>query len=104
MTTGPRSAEPAPTTDASSAPMGAAEGVVSALRPEPQGGDGRRTVGWHVMRALNARTTPTVRSWCVCGRNLGAVGYTAGGQLIDDHEDHRANCPEQASQEDRRAA
>ncbi|WP_329382121.1 hypothetical protein OG625_18730 [Streptomyces sp. NBC_01351] len=40
----------------------------------------------------------------MCGRNLGSVGYAAGGNLIADHEQHRATCSEQAPQDDRRAA
>ncbi|MEV6680878.1 hypothetical protein AB0N09_29040 [Streptomyces erythrochromogenes] len=104
MTTRPRSAEPTPTPDGSGAPKVVAEGVPSALRPDPRPGDGRRIVGWLVMRAPNAGTTPTVRSWCVCGRNLGAVGYGAGGHLIAEHKAHRDVCPEQAAEDDRRAA
>lgn len=97
-------AEPAATADASSAPKDAAEGVVTALRPDPHPGDGRRIVGWLVMRTPKPGGTPTVRSWCVCGRNLGATGYAASGQLIADHKDHRTTCSERAPQEDRRAA
>ncbi|WP_245239962.1 hypothetical protein [Streptomyces erythrochromogenes] len=104
MTTHPRSAELTLAADGSGAPRVVAEGVPSARRSGPRPGDGRRIVGWLVMRAPNAGTTPRVRSWCVCGRNLGAVGYGAGGRLIADHKAHRDVCPEQAAEEDRRAA
>lgn len=104
MTTSPRSAEPTPPPAGSGAPKVVAEGVLSALRSDAHGDDGRRIVGWLVMRAPKPGGTPTVRSWCVCGRNLGSVGYAAGGNLIADHEQHRATCSEQAPQDDRRAA
>ncbi|MCX5608245.1 hypothetical protein OHB39_11795 [Streptomyces sp. NBC_00047] len=102
--TGQHPAKPAAKPDGSGAPKDVAEGAITNPRPDPHPGDGRRIVGWLVMRAPKPGGTPTVRSWCVCGRNLGATGYPAGGSLIADHDDHRATCPEQVPQEDRRAA
>ncbi|WP_405569389.1 hypothetical protein OG317_11970 [Streptomyces sp. NBC_01167] len=38
-------------------------------------------------------TTPSVRSWCSCGRNLVAFGQRKAAALIADHTQHRTVCP-----------
>ncbi|WP_327384444.1 hypothetical protein [Streptomyces sp. NBC_01207] len=104
MTTRPRSAEPAPTPDGSSAPKVAAEGVPPALRSDPSGDDGRRPVAWLHINAPGRGITPSVRSWCACGRDLFAAGLVRALALIDDHEQHRTHCPYITPQEGRKAA
>ncbi|MFD9572895.1 hypothetical protein ACFWBI_24005 [Streptomyces sp. NPDC059982] len=93
MTTGPGPAEPAPAPDASGAPKVVAEGVPSAVRPDPRADDGRRPVAWLHINAPGPGVTPTVRSWCACGRDLFAAGQTRALDLIADHERHRTACP-----------
>ncbi|OOQ50851.1 hypothetical protein AFM16_16455 [Streptomyces antibioticus] len=85
-------------------PTGAArKGVVSALRPDPQTGDGRYPVAWlHIAAPRGA--TPTATSTCACGRNRSAVGRTRVPALIADHTAHRDTCPLRNSEEGREAA
>ncbi|WP_234321333.1 hypothetical protein [Streptomyces katrae] len=104
MTTHPRSAEPAPTPDGSSAPKVVAEGVPSALRSDPRWDDGRRPVAWLHINAPGRGVTPSVRSWCACGRDLFAAGQWRALALIADHEHHRAVCSHITPQEGRKAA
>ncbi|MFD9724261.1 hypothetical protein [Streptomyces sp. NPDC059072] len=105
MTTGPRSAEPASAPDASSAPKVVAEGVLSALRSDPRWDDGRRPVAWLHISAPGRGVTPSVRSWCACGRDLFAAGQRRALALIADHEQHRTDCQRISTpQEGRKAA
>ncbi|MFJ1864093.1 hypothetical protein ACIOD1_05630 [Streptomyces sp. NPDC088097] len=92
MTTGPRPAEHAPTPDERGAPKVVAEGVRSSVRPGPRGDDGRRPVAWLHITAPGRGVTPSVRSWCVCGRDLFAAGQARALALIADHEQHRTAC------------
>ncbi|MET9695599.1 hypothetical protein ABZY31_01535 [Streptomyces sp. NPDC006529] len=101
--TGPRSAEPAPTPDGSGAPKVVAEGVLSSLRPDPHGDDGRRPIAWLHISAPGRGTTPTVRSWCSCGRDLFAAGQSRALALITDHVHHRALCTLRVPQEGKAA-
>jgi hypothetical protein len=100
----PRTAEPAAPSTGHSAPKDAArKGVPTALRPDPQTGDGRYPVAWlHIVAPHGA--TPTATSKCLCGRDRSAVGHRRVLALIADHEDHRENCPFRASPEGRTAA
>ncbi|MFD3538053.1 hypothetical protein ACFWUQ_00920 [Streptomyces sp. NPDC058662] len=102
MTTGPRSAEPTPATDGSGAPKVVAEGVLPALRSDPSRDDGRRFVAWLHITAPGRGATPSVRSWCVCGRNLFAAGQRRALALIADHAAHRDVCP--SRDQERKAA
>ncbi|MET9597853.1 hypothetical protein [Streptomyces sp. NPDC006459] len=104
MTTGPRSAEPAPATDGSGAPKVVAGGVPSALRSDPRWDDGRRPVAWLHINAPGRGVTPSVRSWCARGRDLFAAGQRRALALIADHDQHRTVCPHIAPQEGRKAA
>ncbi|MFE1871552.1 hypothetical protein ACFW9N_11700 [Streptomyces sp. NPDC059496] len=105
MTTGPRSAEPTPTPDGSSAPKVAAEGVPPALRPDPRSDDRRRPVAWlHIVAPPSYSASPSVRSWCSCGRDIFTAGLVRALALIDDHEQHRTLCPHITPQEGRKAA
>ncbi|MFD6891344.1 hypothetical protein [Streptomyces sp. NPDC059957] len=105
MTTGTRSAEPTPATDASGAPKVVAEGVPSALRSDLCWDDGRRPVAWLRITAPGRGVTPSVRSWCACGRDLFAAGQRRALALIADHEQHRTACPHiTPAQEGRKAA
>lgn len=92
MTTGPRSAEPTLATGRIGAPKVVAEGVVSALRSDPCWDDGRRPVAWLHLAAPGRGATPSVRSWCACGRDLFAAGQRRALALIADHEQHRTLC------------
>ncbi|WP_327386664.1 hypothetical protein [Streptomyces sp. NBC_01207] len=87
-------AEPAPTPTGSSAPKVVAEGVPSSVRPDPHADDGRRPVAWlHIVAPPSYGATPSVRSWCSCGRDIFAAGLVRALALIDDHEQHRTTCP-----------
>ncbi|MHA5050281.1 hypothetical protein [Streptomyces sp. SD15] len=84
-------------------PKGGAEGVLSALGPNPQQGDGRYPVAWlHIGAPKGA--IPTATSRCLCGRDRSAVGHTRVLALIVDHTAHRENCPLRTTQEGRAAA
>ncbi|AZK94848.1 MULTISPECIES: hypothetical protein [Streptomyces] len=101
---GPRPAEPAPASEGRSAPKGVAEGVPSALLPDPHPAtDGRRIVGGLRVTAPRG-TDPTATSWCACGRDRSAIGHRRVLALIDDHTHHRTVCPHQHPQEGRAAA
>ncbi|MFJ9027295.1 hypothetical protein ACIRQP_01970 [Streptomyces sp. NPDC102274] len=99
----PRSAEPALAPSGSSAPKVAAEGVPTAVRLDPQQGDGRHPVAWLRITAPKG-ATPTAASWCACGRDLFAAGHRKVLALIADHTAHRDTCPLRSPQEERNAA
>lgn len=96
-------AEPAPATSGSSAPKAVAEGVPSAVRPDPQ-----KRNELHVVACLRITVprgaTPTAASWCKCGRDLFASGHRQVRALVDDHASHRETCPLHTPQEERNAA
>ncbi|MCY0924832.1 hypothetical protein OTB20_01085 [Streptomyces sp. H27-H1] len=105
MTTGPSSAEPARATDGIGARKVVAEGVLPVPRPDPGWDDGRRPVAWLRITAPGRGVTPSVRSWCACGRDLFAAGQRRALALIADHEQHRTLCPHiTPTQEGRKAA
>ncbi|EPH46824.1 hypothetical protein STRAU_0096 [Streptomyces aurantiacus JA 4570] len=92
-------ASPAP---AVGAPKGVAEGVLSALRPDPHIGDGRYPIAWlHIVAPRGA--VPTATSRCACGRDRSAVGHRKVLALIDDHTAHGGQCPLRTPQEGRNA-
>ncbi|MFD9000885.1 hypothetical protein ACFV0T_07935 [Streptomyces sp. NPDC059582] len=85
-------------------PKGAArKGVRTALRPDPQQGDGRYPLAWLCICALRG-AVPTATSKCLCGRDRSAVGHTKVLALIEDHTAHRDACPLRTNQEGRQAA
>ncbi|MFE3579579.1 hypothetical protein [Streptomyces vinaceus] len=53
----------------------------------------------HIVAPPSYGATPSVRSWCSCGRDLFAAGHTRALALIADHEQHRTTCPLLASTE-----
>ncbi|WP_326759321.1 hypothetical protein OHB35_17020 [Streptomyces phaeochromogenes] len=80
-----------------------AEGVRTAVRPDPHPSDGRYPVAWlHINAPYGA--TPTATSKCLCGRDRRAVGKARVLALITDHESHRDICPLRNPQEGRDAA
>ncbi|MFJ5806702.1 hypothetical protein [Streptomyces sp. NPDC093093] len=93
MTTSLHPAEPAPAPDGRGAAKVVAEGVPSAVRPDPSRDDGRRPIAWIHTVAPGRGATPTVRSWCQCGRDLFAAGQRRALALIADHDAHRTQCP-----------
>ncbi|CAM5226418.1 hypothetical protein GCM10010343_42960 [Streptomyces avidinii] len=95
-------AEPAPAPDGRSALRVVAEGVPSSVRPDPHADDGRRPIAWLHINAPGRGVTPSVRSWCRCGRDLFAAGQRRALALVDDHNVHRTICPLRA--DDRSAA
>jgi hypothetical protein len=100
----PRTAEPAGPATGHSAPKDVArKGAPSALRPDPQTGDGRYPVAWlHIVAPRGA--TPSATSKCLCGWNHSAVGHRRVLALITDHTAHRNTCPLRTPQEGRTAA
>ncbi|MBP5922853.1 hypothetical protein PV569_26815 [Streptomyces scabiei] len=100
----PHAAEPAAPQTAVGEPTGAArKGVVTAVLPDPQTGDGRYPVAWlHIVAPRG--TTPTATSKCLCGWNGSAVGHRRVLALITDHTAHRDTCLLRSSQEGRAAA
>ncbi|MFD5114859.1 hypothetical protein ACFWNG_21490 [Streptomyces sp. NPDC058391] len=99
----PRPAEQAPTPSGSSAPKVVAEGVPSAVRPDP-----RTDSGLHVVARLRITAprgaTPTAASSCMCGRDLFASGHHQVLALIESHAAHRTTCQLHTPQEERNAA
>ncbi|MER6255720.1 hypothetical protein ABT224_30645 [Streptomyces sp. NPDC001584] len=88
------SAKPAPAPASSSALKVVAEGVPSSVRPDPHADDGRRPVAWlHIVAPPSYGASPSVRSWCSCGRDIFAAGLVRALALIDDHVQHRTTCP-----------
>ncbi|NUK01995.1 hypothetical protein [Streptomyces lunaelactis] len=84
-------------------PKGIAEGVPTAVRPDPQQGDGRYVVA--MLRISAPRdTVPTATSTCLCGWNRSAVGKARVLALIEAHTGHREACPLRDFQEGRNAA
>jgi hypothetical protein len=81
----------------------ARKGVPSALRPDPQTGDGRYPIAWLRITAPRG-AVPTATSQCLCGRDRSAVGHGKVLALIADHEAHRDLCLLRSSQEGRTAA
>ncbi|MEU9955525.1 hypothetical protein [Streptomyces sp. NPDC050982] len=100
----PAPAAPQPVdTPAIGVPKGVAEGVPTAVRPDPQAGDGRYPVAWlHICAPRGA--VPTATSKCLCGRDRSAIGHGKVHALIADHEAHRDTCPLRTPQEGRTAA
>ncbi|MFD3940063.1 hypothetical protein ACFWSF_35360 [Streptomyces sp. NPDC058611] len=103
MTTRPRPAEPAPAPDGGGALRVVAEGVPSAVPPDPGWDDGRRPVAWLHITAPGRGVTPSARSWCTCGRDLFAAGQARALALIADHAQHRTHCPLLVTQEGKAA-
>ncbi|MER6613578.1 hypothetical protein [Streptomyces xantholiticus] len=100
----PSAAEPAPASTGGEAPKVVAEGVFSAVRPDPQPGDGRWPVAWLHITAPGRGAIPTATSKCACGRDRSAVGHSKVHDLIADHTAHRDLCQLRSSQEGRTAA
>ncbi|MGP3687409.1 hypothetical protein ACTVZO_22365 [Streptomyces sp. IBSNAI002] len=104
MTAGPGSAVPALASDGSGALKVVAEGVLSSVRPDPRADDGRRPVAWLHINTPGRGVTPSVRSWCACGRDLFVAGQTRALALIADHEQHRIVCHLIPTPQERRKA
>lgn len=103
-TDGPHAAPQPVDSGAVGAPKGVAEGVLSALRPDPQVGDGRHPVAWlHVVAPPDWRIVPTATSRCACGRDRSVIGRKNVLALVQDHTAHRDVCPLRNS-EGRKAA
>ncbi|MCX5559936.1 hypothetical protein [Streptomyces sp. NBC_00038] len=101
--TGPQDAEQTSPHTALGDPKGVAEGVPTAVRPDPQQGDGRYPVAWlHITVPHGA--TPTAASRCECGWSHRAFGRARVLALIDNHTDHREHCPLRTAREGRDAA
>lgn len=86
-------AEPAPAPDGGGALRVVAEGVPSAVCPDLNWDDGRRPVAWlHITAPPSYGASPSVRSWCSCGRDLFAAGRARALALVADHEQHLTSC------------
>lgn len=101
----PSPATPAGRPAAGGAPKVAAEGVLSALCPDPPPGDGRTPVAWlHVSAPTSWRRTAVARSWCACGHDRKATGKANVLRLIDAHTAHSNICPLRNRDQRRNAA
>ncbi|MCX5286922.1 hypothetical protein OG870_22870 [Streptomyces sp. NBC_00461] len=100
---GPRAAEPGAPRPATGDRKEVAEGVPTAVRPEPRRGDGRYPVAWLSICAPRG-ATPTATSKCLCGWDRSAVGHKRVLALIAAHTGHRDACPLRTPQEGRAAA
>ncbi|MFE7278082.1 hypothetical protein [Streptomyces sp. NPDC057623] len=101
--TGPHTAPQPVNATAVGGRKGVAEGVPTAVRPDPRCGDGRYPVAWLRITAPRG-AAPTATSTCLCGRDRSAVGHGKVLALIADHEGHRDLCPLRIPQEGRAAA
>ncbi|MDK1476786.1 hypothetical protein QNO07_25860 [Streptomyces sp. 549] len=81
-----------------------AEGVPTAVRPDPPPGDGRHPIAWLHIYVPGRSAVPSATSRCLCGRDRRAVGRARVLALIDDHQAHRHTCPLRSPQEGRTAA
>ncbi|MET8133711.1 hypothetical protein ABZV24_17410 [Streptomyces sp. NPDC005251] len=99
----PRPAEPAPPPTAMGEPKDVAEGVLTAVRPDPQPGNGRFPVAWLTI-CTPRDAIPTATSKCLCGRDRSAVGRSRVLALVAEHTGHREECPLHTPQEGRTAA
>ncbi|MFF4347592.1 hypothetical protein [Streptomyces sp. NPDC001530] len=100
---GRHTAQPAVPRTAVGEPKGVAEGVPTAVRTDPQAGDGRYPVAWLSIVAPRG-AVPTATSECLCERDRSAVGHARVLALITNHESHRDACPLRTPQEGRAAA
>ncbi|MCX5391544.1 hypothetical protein [Streptomyces sp. NBC_00094] len=89
----PGSAEQPITRPAVGASKVVAEGVPSAVRPDPHPATGPRVVGMLHITLPDRSTIPTATSRCECGRDMFAVGHHQVLALVADHTAHRALCP-----------
>ncbi|WP_405671518.1 hypothetical protein [Streptomyces sp. NBC_01530] len=101
--TDPRAAETTPPRTAVGDRKGVAEGVPTAVRPDPYPGDGRYPVAWLSICAPRG-ATPTATSKCLCGWDRSAIGHKRVLALIAAHSGHRDDCPLRTPQEERAAA
>lgn len=97
-------AEPSVARTAVGGPKDAArKGVPSAVRPDPQTGDGRYPIAWlHISAPRGA--VPTATSKCACGWDRSAVGHRKVLTLIENHTTHREICPLRTTFQEGRAA
>jgi hypothetical protein len=90
----PSTAEPGGAPAGSSAPKVVAEGVPSAVLPDPRLADGRRPVAWlHIVAPSDWSMPPRAISRCDCGRYESARGRARVLALIESHTAHRDLCP-----------
>ncbi|MEW2571785.1 hypothetical protein [Streptomyces sp. NPDC047070] len=101
--TGPADAPQPVDATAVGEPKGVAEGVPTALRPDPHTGDGRYPVAWLRITAPRG-ATPTATSTCLCGWERRAFGRRRVLALITEHTEHRDACPLRTPREGRAAA
>ena len=102
---GPHTAQSAPAPDGRSAPKDVArQDVPSALRSDPQTGDGQYPIAWLHITTPGRSTIPTAHSWCACGHDRSTIGHRRVLALITDHQAHRDTCPLRNPQERRNAA
>jgi hypothetical protein len=90
----PSTATPPGAPAAGGAPRVVAEGVRSAVVPDPHPGDGRQPITWlHVVAPPSWNTIPWATSDCLCGRHVEASGRRDVLVLIETHNAHRKVCP-----------
>ncbi|MFE7036362.1 hypothetical protein ACFU9Y_39320 [Streptomyces sp. NPDC057621] len=100
---GPADAPQPVDTPAAGEPKCVAEGVPSAVLPDPQTGDDRYPVAWLRITAPRG-ATPTATSKCLCGLERRAFGRRRVLALITEHTEHRDACPLRTPREGRAAA
>jgi hypothetical protein len=103
-TNGPQDADQdPPRASVGESEVAARKGVLSALRPNSQTGDGRYPIAWLSISAPRG-ATPTASSTCLCGWDRRVFGARKVLALIADHAGHRDVCPLRAPLEGRTAA
>ncbi|MEU9139195.1 hypothetical protein AB0D33_25095 [Streptomyces sp. NPDC048404] len=100
---GPQAAAQPVDSPAVGEPKGVAEGVPTAVRPDPRPAAGPYPVAWLTIRTPY-RMNPSATSTCLCGRDRRAIGKPHVLALIADHQAHRDTCPLRTPQEGRTAA
>ncbi|MFI1160211.1 hypothetical protein [Streptomyces sioyaensis] len=93
----PSSAKPARTPRGSGAPKVVAEGVLSALRPDPRVASGheeeRVFFGLHIVAPPDWAAPTSATAVCPCGYRRNARGRSGVLQLVADYTDHKTTCP-----------
>ncbi|MFJ9408931.1 hypothetical protein [Streptomyces sp. NPDC101393] len=102
----PRSAEPAPAPTGSGAPKGGAEGVLSAVRPDPRPAAGHEPewvfFGLHIIAPPSFSAATSATAACRCGYRRQGKGRAAVLRIVEDFTNHQTACPHHTGLAERR--